>query len=152
MAEVNIFSSFFSKSYSSSSILNFEILLFLYVRTTATCCNEDGGFTSQNQYMNCARYPLVWTLSRMDTYLHLITKPPEAPLKVCPDFRGFEAPKIALSLSGDRGFEALRGRRLSGFRGFEALGPEIFGISYANRPNLALRTTAVRLCEGFSTP
>ena len=35
-------------------------------------CNEDGGFISQNQYMNCARYPLVWTLSRTDTYLHLI--------------------------------------------------------------------------------
>ena len=31
---------------------------------------------------------------------------PEAPLGVCLDFRGFEAPKIALSLSGDRGFEA----------------------------------------------
>ena len=46
-------------------------------------------------------------------------KPPEAPLKVCPDFGGFEAPKIALSLSG--------------FRVFEALGPEIFGISRASK-------------------
>ena len=36
-------------------------------------------------------------------------RPPEAPLKVCPDFRGFEAPKIALSLSGDGGFEASGG-------------------------------------------
>ena len=54
-------------------MLNFKILLFLYVHTTTTRCNEDGGFISQNQYMNCARYPLVWTLSRTDTCLHLIT-------------------------------------------------------------------------------
>ena len=38
-----------------------------------------------------------------------VYRPPEAPLKVCLDFRGFEAPKIALSLSGDRGFEASGG-------------------------------------------
>ena len=38
--------------------------------------------------------------------LRYLIKTPKAPPKVCPDFRRFEGPKTALSLSRDRRFEA----------------------------------------------
>ena len=75
-------------------------------------------------------------------------RPPEAPLKVCPDFRGFVAPKIALSLSGDRGFEA---EGCPGLEDLRPLGRKFLDFHSPVRPNLALQTTACK-CEGFSTP
>jgi hypothetical protein len=38
-------------------------------------------------------------------YANYHHRPPEAPLYVCPDFCGFEGPKMALGLSVFRGFE-----------------------------------------------
>ena len=83
---------------------------------------------SNNSSWSCFSLSAMSHLHTFSSFSH--DRPPEAPPKVCPDFRRFEGLKIALSLSGDRRFEAF--------------GLEFFWISCANRLNLVQLATARR--------
>ena len=57
-------------SFNLTVIVIYLISRSYYFRRTVTRMVVS---SAQNQYTNCAKYPLVWTLSRTDTYPHLIT-------------------------------------------------------------------------------